>query len=122
MVRGFVNEEKLCADMNALGLPGVIFRPMCFTPMFNKFAGEVCRGAELHITDRMTYRPFETMLHMFRLFKQYPETQLLRNGLSLRVGQDVLFEDYDPDTLLKNNEQALRDYREKIKKYMLYHV
>lgn len=118
----FVNEEKLCADMNALGLPGVIFRPMCFTPMFNKFAGEVCRGAELHITDRTTYRPFETMLYMFRLLKQYPETKLLRNGLSLRVGQDVLFEDYDPKALLKNNVQAMKDYREKVQKYMLYPV
>lgn len=116
----FIREEQLCADMNALGLPGVIFRPICFTPVFNKFAGEVCRGAELHVTDREAYEPVRTMLYLFRLIKEYPETTLLRNGMSLRVGQDILFEDYDPEALLKANREPLEKFCEKVQKYKLY--
>ncbi len=33
-------------------LPGVIFRPCSFEPTFQKHAGTVCGGVQLHVTDR----------------------------------------------------------------------
>ena len=116
----FVDEKKLLADMNALSLPGVTFRVMSFTPMYNKHAGVACHGVELHITDRNTYRPLETMLHMFRHFKKYPEFEMKRNGLALRLGQDILCEDYDPVQVLSKNEEALKQYCENVEKYRIY--
>ena len=116
----FVDSDRLCKEMTALNLPGVIFRQTCFTPMFNKHAGEVCYGVELHITDRDTYEPFRTMLHMFRHFKQYPEFTCRRDGLALRVGLDVLLDDYDPEALLRQHRDALAAYSETVEKYLLY--
>ena len=116
----FVDEKRLLADMNALSLPGVTFRAMTFTPMFNKHAGQTCRGVELHITDRAAYRPFETMLHMFRHFKTYPEFEMKRQGLALRLGQDILTEDFDPTTLVANEAEKLKTYCEIAEKYRLY--
>ena len=116
----FVDGDRLYREMTVLELPGVVFRQTCFTPMFNKHAGEVCHGVELHITDREAYKPFRTMLHMFRHFKTYPEFTCRRDGLALRVGQDVLLEDYDPEILLTQHEAALAAYSESVEKYLLY--
>ena len=116
----FVDEGRLLADMNALCLPGVTFRALTFTPMFNKHAGQVCRGVELHITDRETYRPFETMLHMFRHFKTYPAFEMKRQGLALRLGQDILTEDFHPAAVVAAEAEKLESFCEIVEKYRLY--
>lgn len=56
----FVDADALAARMNALGLPGVRFRPAWFTPTFSKHAGELCGGVQLHVTDRDAFRPVRT--------------------------------------------------------------
>ena len=116
----FVDEQALLKDMNALCLPGVTFRAMTFTPMFNKHAGATCRGLELHVTDRDAYRPFETMLHMFRHFKKYPAFEMKPNGLSLRLGQDILTGDYDPVRVAARAAEDSRAFCEIVEKYRLY--
>ena len=118
----FVDGDRLCREMTDLGLPGVVFRRISFTPVFNKHAGEVCHGVELHITDRNTYEPFRTMLYMFKHFKTYPEFTVRRDGLALRVGQDILLEDFDPEILLKKEQATLEAYCENVEKYRLYRV
>ncbi len=116
----FVDADRLLRDMNALSLPGVVFRALDFTPGFNKHAGQVCHGVELHITDRNTYRPLYTMLHMFRHFKTYSEFEMKPNGLALRLGQDILTDDYNPDHVLAKNNDAQLFYCENVEKYRLY--
>ena len=116
----FVDEQALLRDMNTLCLPGVIFRAMTFTPVFNKHAGQTCRGLELHITDRDAYRPLETMLHMFRHFKKYPEFEMKQNGLALRLGQDILTGDYDPAAVARRASEDSRRFCEIVEKYRLY--
>jgi uncharacterized protein YbbC (DUF1343 family) len=116
----FVDADRLLSEMNVLHLPGVVFRKLCFTPMFNKHANAVCNGVELHITDRDAYRPFETMLHMFRHFKTYPEFEIKRDGLALRVGQDVLADEFDPSEVAEQAEENLAAYCANVRKYYLY--
>ena len=116
----FVDEKALVRDMNALSLPGVVFRPMTFTPMFSKHAKETCRGVELHITDRDAYRPYETMLHMFRHFKKYPAFTVNRSSLALRVGQDILAEEYDPARVAARAAEECCRFCENVEKYRLY--
>jgi uncharacterized protein YbbC (DUF1343 family) len=116
----FVDADKLWRSMTQLGLPGVVFRQMCFTPMFNKFAGEVCRGVELHVTDRDAYRPFRTVLYMLRYLKENPATVIRREGMSLRVGQDLLTDRYDPDEILLREEHDCRIFGEIVGKYRIY--
>ena len=47
----FVDDAALWEEMRDLRLPGVIFRRCFFTPQFNKHAGQICRGLQLHVTD-----------------------------------------------------------------------
>ena len=116
----FVDEKALLRDMNALSLPGVVFRAVTFTPMFNKHAGETCRGVELHVTDRDAYRPFETMLHMFRHFKKYGEFTMLQKGLAYRLGQDILTGDYDPEKVAEIAAKDAERFCENVEKYRIY--
>ncbi len=116
----FVDADRLLADMNALCLPGVVFRGLDFVPGYGKHAGEVCHGVELHITDRHTYEPIRVMLHMFRHFKTYAEFTVRRDGLALRVGRDLLLEDYDPEALLAAEGERVARYCENVEKYRLY--
>lgn len=53
---------RLAARLNSLELPGVRFRPHYFLPQFQKHAGKVCGGVELHVTDRGAFEPFRTGL------------------------------------------------------------
>jgi molybdopterin-guanine dinucleotide biosynthesis protein MobB len=50
--------------LNALALPGVQFLPYEFRPMFDKHVGSVCGGAQIHLTDRAAFRPFQTGLRV----------------------------------------------------------
>jgi len=58
----FVEGRKLAAALTHEKLPGVIFRPMFFTPAFHKFVGVSCQGVQIHVTDRRAFLPYRTGL------------------------------------------------------------
>ncbi len=37
---------------------------------FHKFAGELCSGAQLHVTDRNTFQPFQTGVEIIRMLRK----------------------------------------------------
>jgi uncharacterized protein YbbC (DUF1343 family) len=70
----FIDAERLCNELNGLKLPGVFFRENYFQPTFHKFSGELCGGAQLHVIDRETFRPFCVGVEIIeRIRKTYPE-------------------------------------------------
>ncbi len=58
--------SAVAAQLESLKLPGVRFRPVAFTPTFDKFTGQSCEGAFLHVTDRQTFRPLLTGLAVWQ--------------------------------------------------------
>ncbi len=55
-------------------LPGVILREVCFEPTFHKWSGQVCKGFQLHVTDRRAFKPYYTTLALLWAIRQlYPE-------------------------------------------------
>jgi uncharacterized protein YbbC (DUF1343 family) len=70
----FIEAEILCRELNDLKLPGAFFRENYFQPTFHKFAGELCRGAQLHVVDRNLFRSFQTGVEIIRCIRKlYPE-------------------------------------------------
>lgn len=57
-----VKPEQLAKELNSAGLPGVYFRPMEVKPTFQKHAGRVCGGVQLHVLDPVAFRPVRTGL------------------------------------------------------------
>lgn len=69
----FIDAPKLCRYMNSLRLPGVHFRENYFQPTFHKWSGQICGGAQIHVTDRNKFRSFEMAVLLLRyLFATYP--------------------------------------------------
>jgi uncharacterized protein YbbC (DUF1343 family) len=70
----FIDSDKFCRELNDLRLPGVFFRENYFQPTFQKFAGELCGGAQLHVTDRASFQPFRTAVELIKRIRQgYPD-------------------------------------------------
>ncbi len=44
--------------LNSLKLPGAFFRPLYFEPTFQKWAGKVCGGIQVHVRDRNVFEPY----------------------------------------------------------------
>ena len=69
----FIDAETLCRELDNAKLPGVFFRANYFQPTFQKFAGGLCGGAQLHIVDRNIFRPFQTGIEIIRCIRKlYP--------------------------------------------------
>jgi uncharacterized protein YbbC (DUF1343 family) len=56
----WVRAEAFAGRLNARGLPGVYFRPVIFEPTFQKHARVACGGCQIHVRDRLAFRPVLT--------------------------------------------------------------
>lgn len=56
----WIDANATVRALNCLELPGVVFSPADFRPMFQKHAMNVCRGFRLFVTDRRAFRPLLT--------------------------------------------------------------
>jgi uncharacterized protein YbbC (DUF1343 family) len=58
----YLDADAYAERLSALRLPGVTFRPARFTPMFHKWAGRLCGGVQIHVTDVERFKSYLTGL------------------------------------------------------------
>lgn len=56
----FIDPRALIEALGKDSLPGIVFRPVHFEPTFHKFAGQLCGGVQIHVTDRNVFKPVIT--------------------------------------------------------------
>lgn len=66
----YVDGWQLAEELKRLALPGVVFRPVQFQPTFQKFAGQVCQGCFVHVTDPASFRPVRTTVALLHTVKR----------------------------------------------------
>ena len=117
-------------------LPGVIFRPQFFQPMFQKHRGEVCGGIQIHVTDRNQFKPFLTTLALLRAIAElYPNDLKWRTepyefvsdrlAIDLLYGNTLLRETIFKDTFsleeIENGwQEELNSFKEVRNNYLIY--
>jgi uncharacterized protein YbbC (DUF1343 family) len=70
----FIDGTVLAERLNAMGLPGVEFKPVSFTPNFSKYAGQQCHGIWVIPTNNMTFQPFRTGIALVKAVHElYPD-------------------------------------------------
>jgi uncharacterized protein YbbC (DUF1343 family) len=70
----FIDPYRLVEELRKEDLPGVHFRPVCFEPTFQKHAGSICQGAQMHVTDRRAFRPVLTAVALLKtVMRLYPD-------------------------------------------------
>ncbi|MBI5075143.1 MAG: DUF1343 domain-containing protein [Nitrospirae bacterium] len=132
----FIDPEALTAELKALHLPGVIFRPMHFLPTFQKHAGKLCGGAQIHLTDRGKFRPFKTAAAIlktvhdlypgkFRWNKPPYEYEKTLLPIDILAGTDRLRKDIENRTSIDQMEKwwndDLHEFNSNIRKnYLIY--
>src|ERR1044071_9960398 len=63
----YIDAEDYGRRLNALGLPGVYFRPTVFQPTFQKHAGVSCGGVQIHVRDREAFEPVQAGLAVVKV-------------------------------------------------------
>jgi len=62
------------ATIERYALAGAVLRPVVFRPTFNKWKDHVCRGFQIHVTDRAAFRPYRMSLAILSsILKLYPK-------------------------------------------------
>jgi uncharacterized protein YbbC (DUF1343 family) len=126
---------KLAEKLNAVGLPGVRFRPHYFLPKFQKHSGKVCGGVELHVTNRWAFEPYRTGLWCVKIardanpekFDWRRETYEFvsdRLAIDLLAGSDryrlLVEKGGNVDDWVAEWEEPLRDFASTREEFLLY--
>jgi uncharacterized protein YbbC (DUF1343 family) len=125
----------LARDLERERLPGVRFRPVFFTPTFQKHAGRICGGVQVHVEDRGRFSAFLTYLlvvHQARAqdprsfaWRDPPyEYELVRRPFDILCGTDrvrtTLERGASPRTLEGGWRREAAAFRRRRAPYLLY--
>ncbi len=130
----WIPAQALVEDLNALRLPGVRFLPTHFRPTFDKHAGKTCAGALLHVTDRRTFRSFETGFRIIETarrlspsefrwrsepyeFDSRPAIDLLSGSARFRKAVDA---GHDLGSEIARHDTGAREFPRRRGPYLLY--
>lgn len=131
----FLEPRRLLRELRGYALPGVIFREVGFEPTFHKWQGELCRGFQLHVTDRRAFKPYSTTLALLAVIRRlYPdrfawrpppyEYETERRPIDLLTGDAAIREALDAGRPLGELEAAwqadLDDFRQASRAFWLY--
>ena len=128
----WIDGREWASALNGPGLPGVGFRACYFTPTFWRYRGESCGGVQVHVTDRDSFRPVETGVHMLRtLMNLYPgrfgfnePTYEERRHFDLLAGTDrlrlSLLEGMPVREIVASWEPGLERFKDERSSYLLY--
>lgn len=128
----YVNPFKLADHLNAMGLPGVRFRPAHFIPHTSKHEKTPCRGVHIHFTDRNAVQTVRTGLHVVKAlcdlhpndFEFLPVNASGRNHFAHVVGslrtQEALESGVPADEIYASYQDGLEDFKRLREQYLLY--
>jgi uncharacterized protein YbbC (DUF1343 family)/CubicO group peptidase (beta-lactamase class C family) len=120
----WIDGVRLAAVLNARRIPGLRVYPTSFTPKSSKYAGELCRGVFLVVTDRDAIRPVRVGLEFvaaiaqlygaeldtgetWRLFGSREQLEAVKNGA-------------DPASVAASWAAGEARWRNRRAKYLLY--
>ncbi|PJF26557.1 MAG: DUF1343 domain-containing protein, partial [Phototrophicales bacterium] len=88
----YIDEVELADALTALNLPGARFRPHVFKPTASKWAGEVCKGVQVYIADRVAWRPIDVWLNIIITIRRLYPAQFawLPPGDSVENGRSMV--------------------------------
>ena len=131
----YLDPHALTRALGELALPGVTFRPCSFEPTWQKHAGTLCGGAQLHVTDRRAFRPVHTAVSILCSVKALApddfawsrppyEYEMEKMPIDVLWGSDALRAGIDagagPEEIMAGVDDELREFEELVGPYLLY--
>lgn len=119
----WLDGRVLAAELNAAGLSGVRFVPRGFTPASSRYAGEVCQGVHVIITDWAQFDPLRTGFAIARtLARDWPAwdvkayDSLLRDAATCRA----VSERRSADEIMAVYHDELEQFKQHRAAWLLY--
>jgi uncharacterized protein YbbC (DUF1343 family) len=120
----YIDDLKLAARMNTLGLQGVRFVPVRFTPKASVFQGKECGGVNIILTDRNQCSVVDVGISMAQeILKMYPADFVLAKFNNLLVHPPTIDAIQKGGTLaaIKQSWAAeISNFQARREKYLLY--
>lgn len=131
----WLDPMALTSRLRAAELPGVVFRPCHFEPTFQKHAGRLCGGAQLHVTDAGSFEPVRTAVEIlaaahalapddfgwreppYEYEETLPPIDILWGHDGLRTGIDA---GADAAEIMEGTEAELEQFARSTAPHMLY--
>jgi uncharacterized protein YbbC (DUF1343 family) len=115
----WMNAEKV---LTILGKQeGVLFRETAFVPTFSKYAGELCHGIRLHITDRDAYSPFAVGLKLLdAIRKTNEELEISKNIVGLLGTDEIFLPDFEVARFIEKEAEKVTLWQRKSTEWYLY--
>jgi len=109
----YIDAYRLADQLNRLGMAGVRFLPAFFTPSLSLYAGQLCGGVQIAVTDRRSFAPVKTAVALFYELKRlYPNKFTITNAGKKYCGLHLL----TGCTQLTDPSQTAQDYFTRIEK------
>lgn len=123
----WLDAERLASELNAAGLLGVRFYAENKTPALDLYAGRLCRGVRMEITDRAAVRPLDIFVQAVCALRDrrfYPGFRVNEADFRLTAGNNVykaVFESKEPAEKIISDfaAQSAEFYRRRAR-YLLY--
>ena len=130
----WLRSEEIVEHFNSKKLAGAILRTAYFTPSFSKHAGELCRGFQIHITNKAQFEPFKLGLELvdhirkthseFRFRDESEDAEIAKEQkifIDLLLGSRALrLSDFDAESFMAEENLKLAAFNQRAKKYWLY--
>jgi uncharacterized protein YbbC (DUF1343 family) len=120
----WIDAGKLAAVLSTRAIPGVRFTPIRFTPASSAYAGELCRGVRLTVTDRERLRPVSLGMEIAVALRDLFPGEWDRSKLGLLLANRKSLELFEKGAAASEIEaswrEALAEFAKRASKYLLY--
>jgi uncharacterized protein YbbC (DUF1343 family) len=131
----WLDPARLAEAMEREAVPGALFRPTRFTPAFQKHAGQLCGGVQVHVRDRSRFPAYLTYLLLIaHARRQDPrrfawrrppyEYETVKLPIDILCGTDVVRRTIEanrsPRRLVPRWAKELAAFRRRRRRYLLY--
>lgn len=110
----FIDSVMLKKNLDSRKIKGCAFRIHNFIPTFNKYAGDLCNGIQVHVTDMRSYRPVATALEIFEaIIQTSPEGSLKFNPPPYEYEYNLMpFDILSGDSIMRETLEFKRSVHE----------
>lgn len=125
----YIDADALCSAAREKNWPGLLVTEAHFTPTASKYAGELCHGVHLHLTDARAYEAVRVAAELMDAIRRmYPESfafnppagEEARPMIDLLSGGSELREGMPADVLLNQWRQQSEAFARRARPYWLY--
>jgi len=128
----WINADSLAQNLNALGLPGLIFRPVHYKPYYSVSQRKMVHGVQIHLIDKNKAPLSLIQFYILQeVHKLWPGKDLFTMCEKSRlemfdkvVGTDKVrkefIKSYRTDSILELWNGSVPDFRKRVQKYLMY--